>query len=259
MQNLKVAAIQADLVWENKKENLLLFDKKIATLSNQNVDLIVLPEMFQTGFTMNAVDMAETMSGPTTEWMKNTAYKLNSAVMGSFIVKENNQHFNRMVFCSKKAEIAYYDKRHLFAMAKEDKVFTAGQKNIIVEINGWRIAPFVCYDLRFPVWMRNYNNYDLAVVIANWPVKRIYHWDNLLISRAIENQSYVIGVNRVGLDGSGYHYPGHSCIINAAGAVINKDMNDEAIMIETLDLLSLKTIRKRLPFLKDKDSYNVNL
>jgi len=258
MQNLKVAAIQANLVWENKKENLLRFDEKLTDLQGQDVDLIVLPEMFPTGFTMNAVDLAETMDGPTISWMKSSAAKLSCAIMGSLIVKENSVFFNRMIFCSKSGEIAQYDKRHLFAMAKEHEVYVSGNENIIIELNGWRIAPFICYDLRFPVWMRNTQNYDLAVVMANWPEKRIYHWDSLLISRAIENQSYIIGVNRVGLDGNNYNYPGHSCIINAAGTVLNKIEGKEIVFTETLDLLFLQKTRQQLPFLGDKDDFYVN-
>jgi len=263
MQDLRVALIQADLVWEKPNQNRLDFSKKIVAIS-QEVDLIVLPEMFNTGFTMNPNAVAETMDGDTVNWLKNIAKEKNCAITGSLIIREENKYYNRLVFafppdsCGE-VEIRTYDKRHTFTLAGEDKVYTAGKKKLIVEFKGWKICPLICYDLRFPVWARNTVEYDLLIYVANWPKTRIAAWDTLLKARAIENMTYCIGVNRVGLDFNNYEYVGHSAAYDSLGTNIsNLKPSQEAIEIVTLNAQHLKKTREKLQFLNDRDSFNLS-
>ena len=256
MQNeLTIAIIQADLVWENPLKNRYAFLTKIEALQD-DIDLIVLPEMFTTGFTMNASSVAETMEGDTLKWMQYLAVKKQAAITGSIIIKESNKFFNRLFFVHPSRKVEYYDKRHTFTLAGEHKVFTSGTKKLIVNYKGWNISPQICYDLRFPVWARNVENYDLLIYVANWPKPRIKAWDTLLKARAIENMSYCIGVNRVGLDENKNNYSGHSSVYDGLGVQLsNFEEDKEMIEIITLSKEHLTTIREKLRFLDDRDRF----
>lgn len=255
--SLHLALIQTDLFWENTAANLVSFSQKIKTLPEQ-VQLVVLPEMFTTGFTMNAKAVAETMSGKSIEWMRKTAQKEKLALLGSLVIEENNQYFNRLIFAHPDGKLETYDKRHLFTLAGENKVYTSGKNQVIVEYNGWRICPLVCYDFRFPVWSRNKANYDLLIYIANWPKPRIDAWDALLKARAIENMSYVAGVNRVGVDDNHHEYPGHSAVYDALGrVVVAPQIDEEKIILAVLEKKPLQTTREKLKFLDDQDAFTL--
>ena len=188
---LKIACLQVDIQWVNPVENLKYYAESIEKLISE-VHLVILPEMFSTGFSMQPENCAETMDGLSVSWMKEIALKRNLAVMGSLVIIENNNYYNRLVFVNLRGELEYYDKRHLFTLAGEDQVYTSGNEKIIIEYLGWKIRPLICYDLRFPVWSRNNDDYDLLVYIANWPKPRIIAWDTLLRARAIENLSYIL-------------------------------------------------------------------
>lgn len=217
MQDLTVTLLQTEILWENIPANLALLDKKIDGIS-EKTDVIILPEMFSTGFTMNVEKLAEPMTGAAVSWLVAKARKQNSHILGSVIIMENQKYFNRLVWAKPDGEILTYDKKHLFHMAGEHKVFSPGNRHLTVEVNGWKLRPFICYDLRFPVWCRNFENqYDTAIYIANWPGGRAAHWKLLLAARAVENQCYVIGVNRVGQDGNRLNYSGDSSIIDPLG------------------------------------------
>jgi predicted amidohydrolase len=258
MQDLRVALIQADLVWEKPHQNRLDFSKKIAAIS-QDIDLIVLPEMFNTGFTMNPHAVAETMDGETINWLKNIAKEKNCAITGSLIIQEENKYYNRLVFAFPQGEIEIYDKHHTFSLAGEDKVYAAGKKKLIVDYKGWKICPLICYDLRFPVWSRNTEDYDLLIYVANWPKTRIAAWDTLLKARAIENMTYCIGVNRVGLDANAYEYIGHSSAYDSLGKIISNIPDSfEDTTIINLNREHLKKTRKKLQFLNDRDEFQMS-
>lgn len=260
MQNtINIALIQSDLVWENPVQNRLNFKEKIETLS-QDVDLIVLPEMFTSGFTMNAETVAETMDGETVAFLKKMSAKKEAAIIGSLIIKENNKYYNRLVFVTPNEQIEHYNKRHGFSLAGEDKVFSSGHKKLIVNYKGWRICPLICYDLRFPVWARNTEDYDLLLYVANWPKPRIAAWDALLKARAIENMSYCVGVNRVGLDAKQYEYPGHSVAYNVLGEKQTSiPPNTEQIELVTLSKVHIEKHRRHLGFLNDKDEFSIKI
>jgi predicted amidohydrolase len=254
---LKVAIIQKDLVWQNAEQNRLNLDKTFTEISN--VDLIVLPEMFTTGFSMSPKPIAETMQGKTVSWLLNTAKKLNSAIVGSIIIEENDAYFNRMLFVHPGGKIDHYDKKHAFALAGENEEYTSGKTKLIVDYKGWRISPLICYDLRFPVWSRNVENYDLLLYSANWPKPRINAWNTLLKARAIENMSYCIGVNRVGLDDNGFEYSGNSIAIDFLGNELTETCEDkEAIIYASLHKEQMHNMRMKLPFLEDKDIFTIN-
>jgi len=255
--NLKTAVIQADLVWENQAENLKRFNEKIDDL-NESVDLIVLPEMFSTGFSMNAEPLAEEMDGLAVSWMKKTAIDKQTALTGSLIIKENGNYYNRLFFVFPDGSFKTYDKRHTFTLANEDKTYTAGNERLIVEYKGWRICPLICYDLRFPVWARNTSDYDLLIYVANWPETRIHAWDILLQARAIENMSYCIGVNRTGNDGNEYKYNGHTAIYDCLGkGLFKNDRAQEFSEIVALEKSYLEETRDKLKFLQDRDSFSL--
>jgi len=254
MQTLKIATIQTSLYWQDASKNRAQFSKKINALANKT-DVIVLPEMFTTGFSMHPRGLAETMQGETIKWMVNLASEVNSVICGSLIINEDNKYYNRFVFVEPNGTIKTYDKRHTFTLAGEHKVYTAGNKKVILEYKGWRICPLVCYDLRFPVWARNTENYDVLVYVANWPKPRINAWDALLKARAIENMSYCVGVNRVGKDINNHHYTGHSVVYNGLGEAISDINEDEYIEIVELNKNHLTTIRTKLKFLEDKDDF----
>lgn len=260
MNNLKITIVQSDLHWENKEKNLQLFSEKIASIS-ESTDLIVLPEMFTTGFSMQPELFAETMQGKTVEWMKEKAKEKNCVVTGSFICEDAGKHFNRLVWMNPDSTYSVYDKRHLFRMGDEDNHYGAGQKKIIVELKGWKICPLICYDLRFPVWARNTqeNLYDVLIYVANWPERRAHPWKSLLIARAIENQSYVIGTNRIGNDGNNIYHSGDSAALNFKGETISTIASGkEAIETITLNHSDLQEFRKIFPVMLDADSFEIN-
>jgi len=258
MQNeLKIALIQANLVWENPIQNRINFSEKINSVS-EAVDCIILPEMFTSGFTMNASVVAETMDGKTISWLKKMAKEKQTAIIGSLVVSENDNFYNRLVCVEPSGNITHYDKRHTFTLAGEHKVYTAGTEKVIFNYKGWKICPLICYDLRFPVWARNVEDYDLLLYVANWPKARINAWDALLKARAIENMAYCIGVNRVGLDGNNYEYSGHSASYNVLGNRMDSIAeNKEATEIVTLVKDHIKKYREKLNFLNDKDDFNL--
>lgn len=256
-EQLKVALIQSNLVWENPIQNRINFSKKIASFQDE-VDLLILPEMFTTGFTMHPEPFAETMQGKTVEWLKETSKKTNAAIMGSSIILEDNHFYNRLLFVEPSGTIQYYDKRHTFTLAGEHLKYTAGKEQKIVRYKGWKMMLQICYDLRFPVFARNTMDYDVLVYVANWPAPRIAAWNALLKARAIENMSYCIGVNRVGMDANNLQYPGHSATYDLFGnkiAECNSDLEDTVIITLTKD--HLKKYRERLQFLNDKDAFSL--
>ncbi len=257
-ENLKIALVQSHLAWENAVQNRSMFTKKIRTIS-EDTDLIILPEMFTTGFTMNAAEVAESMEGDTLCWMKEMARETNCAIVGSIVVREENKYFNRLIFMFPNGVYETYDKHQLFTLAKEQEVYTAGQKEVIVEYKGWKIKTLICYDLRFPVWARNTSGYDVLLYVASWPKRRIGAWDTLLRARAIENMCYCIGVNRIGLDGMGYEYNGHSAIYDVLGKSILQDtpIEKDSILYATLEASNVKTTREALPFLADRDDFKL--
>lgn len=253
---MKIALIQTELSWENPNENKALLQEKINAIS-QYVDLIVLPEMFTSGFTMNPKNVVQTMLGDAISWLKKTAKDKDCAITGSLVIEENGNYFNRLVFVFPSGEIQSYDKRHLFTLAGEDKVYTAGKDKLIVEYKGFKICPLICYDLRFPVFARNVEDYDLIIYVANWPKPRVNAWDILLKARAVENMSYVIGVNRVGSDNNNHEYVGHSQAVDFLGNYIQEPQEIEGVFIVELDKIALLETRKKLDFLNDRDQFEI--
>ena len=253
---MKIALLQSSLIWENPKANRNHFEEKINALA-EKVDLIVLPEMFSTGFTMNPEAVFETMEGETIQWMQSLAKAKNSAITGSLVIKENENFHNRLLFVFPSGEMQIYDKRHLFTLAGEDKVYTSGNQKLIVEYLGWKICPLICYDLRFPVFARNVENYDVLIYVANWPKSRIQAWDILLKARSVENLCYTIGVNRVGLDNNNLEYDGHSQMVDFLGNYALKPQENEGVFIVELNKQKLVETRKKLGFLNDRDSFEL--
>ncbi len=257
MENLRVSLLQAELAWEDKAANLQNLGKKIAAFTAA-ADLILLPEMFTTGFSMNAPALAESMDGPTMQWLANQAAKSHAVIAGSFIALENNRYYNRLVWMRPDGSFEVYDKRHLFAYAGEDNTYTAGEKKLIVSLKGWKICPLICYDLRFPVWSRNVEDYDLLLYVANFPERRRHAWKSLLIARAIENQVYTIGVNRVGKDGQDIAYSGDSCVVDYEGNVLYHLADEEGVHTIELSASAQQVFREKFPFLKDRDGFTYN-
>ena len=253
---MKIALIQTELSWENPNENKALLQEKINAIS-QYVDLIILPEMFTSGFTMNPKNVAQTMQGEAISWLKETAKVKDCAITGSLVIEENGNYFNRLVFVFPSGEIQTYDKRHLFTLAGEDKVYTAGKDKLIVEYKGFKICPLICYDLRFPVFARNVEDYDVLIYVANWPKPRVNAWDILLKARAVENMAYVIGVNRIGLDGNNHSYPGHSQAIDFLGNFTIEPQESEGIFTAEFDKSKMDLARKKLGFLNDRDVFEI--
>jgi predicted amidohydrolase len=256
MQDLKIAMVQSFQYWEDIDANLKMFGEKVRSIT-EPVDIIVLPEMFSTGFSMNPASLYETMDGKALNWMKAFATESNAVITGSLIIKENENYYNRLVWMHPDGSYETYDKRHLFSMAGEEKVFSPGDKKLIVELKGWKICPMVCYDLRFPVWIRNVENYDLLLFVANWPDKRIEHWRKLLQARAIENQCFVVGVNRIGKDGNEIPYTGHSMFVNSQGEILTEIINEDKVEIITCNDESLIMTRRHMPFLNDRDRFRL--
>lgn len=287
--NLKITIIQSELHWENKAKNLALFTEKIASIT-ETTDVIVLPEMFTTGFTMNAKTLAETMDGKTVAWMKQHAKNKGAVIIGSLIITENNHFYNRLIWAQPNGVVYHYDKRHLFRMANEHETFSCGNSRLIVEWKGWKICPLVCYDLRFPVWSRNKEFkvqslkfkvdlqsdnkvrnlehetlnpkpvFDLLIYVANWPEARKEPWCKLLEARAIENQVYVVGVNRVGLDGKEISYSGNSAVIDPKGNAIS-NITEHQNHIQTIELnrQELDDFREKFPVGLDGDDFEIQL
>lgn len=256
-EELQVAMIQSHLLWENQTANLAKFDTLLESVSN-STQLIILPEMFTTGFSMNPVELAEDMNGETVNWLLNWSKKKNAAICGSVIIKENNNYYNRFLFVTPDGEIRSYDKRHRFMMAGEGELYTAGEDTVLIAYEGWKIFPQICYDLRFPVFARNTIDYDVLIYVANWPKPRVRAWDALLKARAIENMSYCIGVNRIGLDGKGLEYVGHSGVYDVLGDEIAFAKAEEKIITATLSKRHIKETREQLPFLEDKDAFTLS-
>ncbi|MBN2520181.1 MAG: amidohydrolase [Bacteroidales bacterium] len=257
MDKLKVALFQIDINWEKKDENLKKISKIFKKINN-DIDLIILPEMFTTGFTMNTLENAEDMNGITINWMKQYSKETNSLIIGSIIINENKKYYNRLICSFPDGNMNYYDKKHLFRMSNENKHYTSGNKKLIIEFKGWNMCPMICYDLRFPVWSRNTDSYDLLIYIANWPEKRRDHWIKLLFARAIENQSYVIGLNRIGTDGNGINYSGDSIIINPKGELLNKVITQkEKIIYATLSKKEIIDYKKSFPVYSDADRFRL--
>lgn len=256
MDALRVSLVQSILKWESKEANLSNFANKLAPLKNQT-DLIILPEMFTTGFSMNAAKMAESPAGETLIWLKQQAKGLNAAITGSYIVEEEGKYYNRLVFVLPNGDFQTYDKRHLFTLAKEHHTYQAGTERLIVEWKGWKICPLVCYDLRFPVWSRNTEDYDLLIYVANWPETRSAHWKTLLNARAIENQCYTIGVNRVGEDDNGLVYSGDTSLIDYYGSIVHQCSKVESVFTTSLSKEALQHFRSKLNFLPDRDTFHI--
>lgn len=254
MENLKITIIQPDIIWENSKANLEKYSEMLKNV--EQTDLVVLPEMFATGFSMRAENLKETMDGVSVTWMKRLAKEKDAAVVGSLIIDENSKIFNRAVWVFSDGKIQFYNKRHLFTMGEENHYYIAGKEKTIVEFRGWKFCPLICYDLRFPVWSRNTENYDVLIYLANWPAPRQHVWLNLLVARAIENQSYCIGVNRVGNDGAGVSYIGGSALVSPKGFA---DFMSEKEAVKTVGISysELKQFRKTFPVLNDRDSFEI--
>lgn len=254
---LNVTLIQSHLYWENPVANRTHFSEIFNKIEKQT-DLIILPEMFTSGFTMNAEAVAEAPDGPTFLWMQAEAEKHHTAITGSVVIKDNGLFYNRLFFVFPNGEFKTYNKKHTFTLAGEHKVFTAGRIHTLIDYKGWKICPLICYDLRFPVWARNTMDYDLLIYTANWPKKRINAWDTLLKARAIENMSYCIGLNRIGLDGNGHQYSGHSAVYDVLGEHISTRLfESEFLETITLEKEHIETNRKHLQFLNDADNFTL--
>ncbi len=251
---LKVALVQSHLLWENPEANRAMFSKKLEGIS-EDTDLIILPEMFTTGFTMQPGNIPFEEKFKTIEWMQEWAKKKDAAIVGSIVNPEEGKFYNRLWFVQPDG-MSTYDKRHTFTLAGEDKVYEMGEKKILVYFRGFTFYPFICYDLRFPVWSRYANYYDVLLYVANWPKPRISAWDTLLKARAIENMTYCIGVNRVGLDGTGHEYPGHSAVYDVLGNQVAYSEKEE-ICYATLSKAHIKKYRDKLRFLEDRDEFSL--
>lgn len=264
--NLKISVVQTTLHWENVDANLIHFDEKINTITEET-DVIVLPEMFTTGFAVDRTNIAEEQGGKGLQWMITKSKEKNAVIAGSIAVKENGKLFNRLYWVEPSGRVLHYDKRHLFRMAGENKHFEAGQEKIIIEYKGWKICPLVCYDLRFPVWSRNKSkmlngeiqaDYDVLLYVANWPEVRSFPWKQLLIARAIENQAFVVGVNRIGKDGNDFPHSGDSAVINPRGELIST-IKSHSDSFETIEISAdyLKEFRKVFPVGLDADDFDL--
>jgi omega-amidase len=257
MDNLKITLFQGYLFWEKTDKNLQNIALRLSGI-REKTDLIILPEMFNTGFTMNAVELAEPMNGKTMQWMHKIAQQYDCVVTGSLIIRIEENYYNRLIWMRPDGSFESYDKRHLFALGKEHHTYTAGKKKLIVDLKGWKICPVICYDLRFPVWLRNVNEtYDLLLIVANWPERRALHWRTLIPARAVENQTYVIGVNRVGHDGNEIYHSGDSTCISPNGNVVYYKRDEEDVYTFSIIADELTLARRAFPFLKDADKFSI--
>ena len=255
-KDLRVALVQYDIAWKDKTKNLRKISHLLSGIESE-VDLIILPETFNTGFVMDDLDLAEESDGNTVEWIKTVAQRYQCLVMGSIIVKDAESYYNRLYAVDEKGGSQFYNKRHLFSLGSEHKNFKAGEEKLIVNYRHWKICPMICYDLRFPAWSRNNNEYDCLIYAANWPEVRSYAWRTLLKARAIENQCYTIGVNRTGDDGTGMAHSGDSCTIDPMGNTLSVLKSEETIALSTLSHSRLDEIRSHLPFLNDRDGFKI--
>src|SRR5579859_5665042 len=267
MSSLTITTIQPDLVWEDKTANLQRLEKQILSIPD-NTEIVVLPEMFSTGFSMRPEALAESMEGPTLNWMRGIAARRKIILTGSVIIEEGGQYFNRLIWMLPNGQFGYYDKRHRFAYAGENEHYTAGQKRLVASVKGWRVLLLVCYDLRFPVWSRQTPQdpeapadspleYDLLLFVANWPERRSLAWKTLLQARAIENQAFVVGVNRVGNDGNNIYHTGDSLIIDPLGEILYHGFGKEEVVTHTLQKERLEEVRQRFPFWRDADHFSI--
>jgi predicted amidohydrolase len=261
MNTISISLIQSELAWEDKATNLFQFEKKINSIKEVS-QIIVLPEMFSTGFSMKPSELAEKMDGETVQWMQRIAAEQKKIITGSVIIEQNNQYFNRLLWVLPNGTVGLYDKRHRFAFAGEDNFYTAGNKRLITSVNGWKINTQICYDLRFPVWARQQSNeepeFDILLYVANWPERRNHAWKSLLIARAIENQCYVIGVNRVGKDGNDIEHSGDTILVDPLGEVLYTKAHIEEISTHTLSKEKLLEVRAKFPFWKDADHFIIS-
>jgi predicted amidohydrolase len=263
MSTLNITLIQANLHWENKEANFHMLEEKINRIKGKT-EIVVLPETFSTGFSMHPGRLAETMNGSALQWMKKIAIAKKIILTGSLIIEDEGNYFNRLVWMLPNGDYGVYDKRHRFSYGGEDDQFTAGTKRLVASVKGWKINLLVCYDLRFPVWSRQSPadagkapEYDVLIYVANWPDRRIHAWKTLLQARAIENQCYVVGVNRVGDDGNNIHYNGYSMVADPLGEVLYQKADEEDIFTITLDKDQLDSLRSKLPFWKDADHFHI--
>jgi omega-amidase len=254
--HLRVTLVQSEIAWEAPAANRHRLAEHFRGLAG-HTDLIVLPEMFSTGFSMGAEALAESMNGPTVGWMREEAAAMGCVITGSLIVRDQGRYFNRLVWARPDGSLAHYDKRHLFRMAGEHAHYAAGGSRLTVELKGWRICPLVCYDLRFPVWSRNRGDYDLLLYVANWPARRAHAWSALLRARAIENLCYVAGVNRIGRDGNGTSYAGDSVALDFLGQPISSEGRGDRVETAVLDMESLRTHRESFPAHLDADAFEL--
>lgn len=254
MRDLIITVIQSGIFWEDIDANIQNFNNKI-NMAEMDTDIIILPEMFTTGFTRSAEKLSEAMDGKTVNWLKQKSIEKNVHILGSIIVKEYSKYFNRLIWAKPDGKIETYDKKHLFRYAGEHEIYSPGKNRLTVPVAGWKICPFICYDLRFPIWTRNLkNNYDVAIFIANWPEKRSAHWKSLLKARSIENQAYVVGVNRVGKDGNGIVYSGDSTVVDHNGDILFQKAYDEILFTVTLSYSTLENYRNDFPAWMDADT-----
>jgi omega-amidase len=261
MSSLTITGIQTKLHWEDKAANLRMLEEKISSITEQT-EVVVLPEMFSTGFSMQPEKLAEKMDGPAVEWMKRISEEKKIVLTGSLIIEESGRYYNRLIWMLPNGQSGHYDKRHLFAYGSEDQHYTAGNKRLIASVKGWKINLLVCYDLRFPVWSRQQPKdheleYDLLIYVANWPERRNHAWKMLLQARAIENQCFVVGVNRVGEDGNSFYHSGDSMVIDALGTVLYHKKDDEDIFTLTLHRSDLNEVRAKFPFWADSDLFRI--
>lgn len=261
MSTLSITTIQSNLIWEEKTANLRMLEQKINSLE-EKTEVVVLPEMFSTGFSMKPEVLAETMDGETVEWMKRVSRENGIVLTGSIIINDAGNYYNRLVWMLPNGQYGHYDKRHLFAFGEEDKHYKPGNKRLVASVKGWKINLLVCYDLRFPVWARQQPNesgaeYDVLIYVANWPERRSHAWKTLLCARAIENQCYVVGVNRVGSDANNIYYSGNSLVIDPLGQVLYHMADEEDINTIILQKELLDEVRNKFPFWKDADSFNI--
>lgn len=254
---LHIAVYQFDIVWEDPQANRDKIDRWLKK-TNETTDIVFLPEMFTTGFSMSADTMAEPMNGATVQWLKEKSSEYQLAICGSMIIREKEMYYNRMLFVEPSGEIKFYDKRHLFSIGNEDEYFQKGAARVIINYKGWRICPLICYDLRFPVWSRNHDDYDILVYSANWPQNRKETWNILLMARALENQTYVVGINRIGVDGNSISYSGNSQLIDAKGKILS-DTEDyyENIVSGEFSYSDLMKFRTSFPVLPDADPFEL--
>ncbi len=256
MKKLRTSLVQVGLEWEDKQTNLVRLKDRLQALSGQT-DLVVLPEMFTTGFSMDPARLAEPLPGPTLEWMRERAAGLDAVVTGSFIATEGKGYYNRLIWMRPDGSWEHYDKRHLFTLAGEQHHYQPGKRRLTIDLKGWKVLPLICYDLRFPVWSRNAEDYDLLIYVANWPARRRHAWRTLLQARAIENQAYTIGVNRVGADGNGVYHSGDSTLVDAGGEALCSLAHEESILTLTLDLEKQREFREKFQFLPDRDIFHI--